>query len=325
MASDSHDAGFDSIASLRKSPSVVQALYHAATGKTENLTKRLAKNYIIRKNDIDQLYHKLKQQLDQYEIVAGPTVTILVKFQNKENHQFSSWERFQIFDSGKHELVDDVIIKLEFVVRIPSTPEPQRYIVTVDIDSRLAVVEQAMQSKFILIYIEDLPSIVASVDYIDYVCAKNFIQTIEDWFDSLEESPNSRLLQLLRRSDIPYKDIFLAVGNLSAAAFIGVFGYLKVDDFPGFKQISYFIAVTIVVWTITQLICRYLSNRFEDILLRSFVPPIIVLTKGDERAFARSCERNSKTVPKLVFSAASALVTGALNLLVGYLYAWFTG
>jgi hypothetical protein len=70
--------------------SAVQALYHAATGKTENLEKQLIKNFIIRKNDLEQLYFKVLQQLEHFEKVAGPTVTVKVRFHNNESQQFSS-------------------------------------------------------------------------------------------------------------------------------------------------------------------------------------------------------------------------------------------
>ena len=70
----------------------VQALYHAATGKTENLTKQLTKAFIIRKNDLDQLHFKILQQLQHFTKLAGPTVTIKVQFHNQESQQFSSWE-----------------------------------------------------------------------------------------------------------------------------------------------------------------------------------------------------------------------------------------
>jgi hypothetical protein len=91
--------------------STLQALYHAATGKTENLQKRFTKNFLVRRHGIEQLYIKILQQLDLFERVAGPTVTIKVGFHNHESQQFSSWERFKIFDMRKAEIVSAVVIK----------------------------------------------------------------------------------------------------------------------------------------------------------------------------------------------------------------------
>jgi hypothetical protein len=101
--------------------SAVQALYHAATGKTENLQRRFTKTFVVRKNDLEQLYFKILQQLDHFERVADPTVTIKVSFHNDESQQFSSWERFKIFDKGKAEIVSDIVIKFEFIIRLPGS------------------------------------------------------------------------------------------------------------------------------------------------------------------------------------------------------------
>jgi hypothetical protein len=114
----------------------VQALYHAATGKTENLTKQLSKNFIIRESDLNQLYFKIMQQLEHFERVAGPTVTIKVQFDNRESQQFSSWVGFKLSDSGKTEIVSNVVLKFEFVIKLPEVPVPQRYVVNIDLFSR---------------------------------------------------------------------------------------------------------------------------------------------------------------------------------------------
>jgi hypothetical protein len=45
----------------------IQALYHAATGKIENLKKGFTKNFVVRKNDLEQLHYRILQQLDHFE------------------------------------------------------------------------------------------------------------------------------------------------------------------------------------------------------------------------------------------------------------------
>ncbi len=191
----------------------VQALYHAATGKTENLTKQLSKDFIVRKNDLDQLYFKIQQQLEHFEKVAGPTVTINVRFHNRESQQFSSWERFKFFDSGKAEIVSDVVLKFEFLIRMPELTKPQRYVLNIDIDSKLPVVadeDDGGRISFLSLFFspKGFPSLTVSIDFIDYLCAKNFLQIVEDWFNALEASPSSKWRTWEKRVTIPWPDLF---------------------------------------------------------------------------------------------------------------------
>ena len=50
----------------------LQALYHAVTGKTENLSKSLNKNVLVGFDDICQLHARIEQQLEHYVLVTSP-------------------------------------------------------------------------------------------------------------------------------------------------------------------------------------------------------------------------------------------------------------
>jgi hypothetical protein len=67
MTTDDTSAGDSSlpIASLPKT--ALQAIYHAVTGKTENLARSLTGNVVISSADVDRLYEMLLDQLDIHE------------------------------------------------------------------------------------------------------------------------------------------------------------------------------------------------------------------------------------------------------------------
>jgi hypothetical protein len=70
----------------------LQALYHAVTGKTETYSKTLSNNVIITYREVEQLYLRISQQIGHYELVADPTVTVVVKHSDSKKLQYSSWE-----------------------------------------------------------------------------------------------------------------------------------------------------------------------------------------------------------------------------------------
>jgi hypothetical protein len=308
--------------------STLQAIYHAVTGKTENLEKRFTKNFVVRKRDLDQLYLKVLQQLEHFERIAGPTVTIKVSFHNGENQQFSSWERFKIFDSGKIEIVSDVVIKFEFIITLPESLKPQRYIINIDIDSRLPVVSDGDNDSYALfrfMRLDEIPSLHVSIDFIDYLCAKNFMQIVEDWFNTLEESPRWNWGQWFGMSlPFTWRNIFTKFANVGAASFIALYAYLKGGALGDAAQIVYLGAVAIIIWTVCNLICSTMGNRFESVLSKKVIPATILLTVGDERAFDRIKKRAGTVVPKMTCYIFGTLGTLLLNVIAGFIYAWIT-
>lgn len=89
-------------------------------------------------------------------------------------------------------------MKFEFVIRLPGLKDTQRYVLNIDINSKLPVITHdddedisfKLSSLFSLVM--EFPSLTISIDFIDYLYAKNFLQTVEEWFNSLEASPLSK-------------------------------------------------------------------------------------------------------------------------------------
>jgi hypothetical protein len=325
--SPARDAQGDVLVINRVPTSAIQALYHAATGKTENLAKRLTKNFIVRKNDVDQLYFKIMQQVEHFECVAGPTITVKVSFNNHEHQQFSSWERFTIFDTGRSEIISDVVIKFEFLIKILTQQGPQRYILNVDIDSKLPMVidDDERSSLFDVFFgIDKIPSLNVSIDFIDYLCAKNFLQIVEDWFNALEESPTPKWYK--RLSDLPlnWRFLFSKFANLGAAAFIASYAYLNGSDLQNPIKMVYLGSVAIVVWTISIVICAHIGHLFAKVISKSLIPATILLTTGDERAFKKVNDRARTVVPKMCIYSVTVIGTLCLNVMASFVYAWIT-
>jgi hypothetical protein len=268
------------------------------------------------------------QQLDLHETEADPTITIKVKFHNEESQQFSSWERFKLFDTGKAEIVSEIVLKFEFIIKLPGVEDIQRYVVNIDLDSQLPLFakdnEDETPMNIVRLFPRGFPSLNASIDFIDYLCAKNFLQVIEEWFNALEATPDSKFRTLVARFPIPSFFIFSQVGNIGVAAFIAFYVALKGESLQGSMQLAYLSSMAIVVWTLSVLLCRYLGHRFDSAISKGFIPSSIVLTAGDERAFKKAEVGAQNAFPKSMAYAATALCTLAINILTSYLYAWMT-
>lgn len=306
--------------------SAVQALYHAATGKTENLRKSLTRNVLVKKSDLDQLRIKIHQQLEHFILVSGPTETVNISFTNQERQQFSSWERFDLYDSNKTEVINDVTLKFEFLIRLPGIENPQRYIISVNIDSKLAMVSEedhdSMEDN--LWWLESYPNLNVSIDFIDYLCAKNFSQIVEEWFNSLEEVVNKKWILKIRKSSEGISDLFHGLANLGIATFIVVYVSSINSAEISATRWAYFVATSIIVYTISTICIKRIGRSMLKTIGRSIRPASVILTVGDQRAFKRIDDKSLQVISKTIFHLCAAILAVFLNIVASYLYTWLT-
>ena len=157
----------------------LQALYHAVTGKTDNLSKILHGNVFICYQDFERLYERLQQQVEHYDLLSSPTVSVVLKQANSKSQTYSSWEKFREFQINAFEITSEVSIKLEFLAKLPSTVTPQRCVVNVSLDSGLPVIhenfKQNASSEFLSFFFpisQNFPTVEISIDFVDFLVAK---------------------------------------------------------------------------------------------------------------------------------------------------------
>jgi hypothetical protein len=302
----------------------LQALYHAVTGKTENLTKRLTKSVIIRKDDVDRLVGMLRQQMQHYVITAGPTTTVKLIYANKQSQQFSSWERFGIQDASTMEITSDLTIKIEFLLQLPDTTAPQRCVITVDIDSKLPIYSDDELEFFPVWVITKMHTILVSIDFVDYLIAKVFCQVVDDWFRNIPELKSSPWARRIVKMSIDWEYIFDRLSLIGMAGFISTYVMHRGGDVGSLGQIVYLLSVAVVLLSITTIGTRYLGSSFSRVLNMSTLPSMIVLTKGDEIKSKKIIDEAGKTFRRMSIYSGTALAGIILNIIASYLYSWLT-
>lgn len=305
--------------------SAIQALYHAVTGKTENLSQNFRGDFVVRKSDLDQLHTKIHQQLEQYETLAPPTVSVKVVLENQEHQQFSSWERFSAMDSSRAEVVSEVTVKYEFLLRLPNIENPQRYVLNINVDSRLPVVSSGQEDSpvpWFIIY--SVPTLDVSIDFVDYLCAKNFMQVVEGWFNSLERVKRNKWVEKLALSRTNWGFAFSRISSLNVAVFLFLFAYLNDSRNYSAQSVVYLIATAVLIWMISTVVTWRLGRIFTGAVRRSIVPASILLTKGDERKFAEISQVYSRALPGIIKAMFGAIGAVSLNIIASFLYTWLS-
>lgn len=183
---------------------VYQDIYHQVTGRTEQIRKRQFDNLLLEFTDIEQLHHKVMQLCDVHRVVArNETITV---FHNKERkEQFTSFARFQAYNANATSPCVSVVLKYNFSLIPAGIEKPQEYVVSFRLTSRVALLEQLddeappfLRGGTYFGYVHESTAEV-TVDYVDYVIARGFLEAFDEWVRGCKCIPQSKLLNFGRR------------------------------------------------------------------------------------------------------------------------------
>lgn len=207
---------------------VLQDVYNELTGKTEELTKGYEIPYQVSFEDLEQLNHKITQLYEQYNVVSA-NCAVTVYHEKDQKQVYSSLERFRVYDRSSMSPTESVLIKYSILIILPKLKKPQGYTISVRVGSKVTMLKNMDD--------DDLPGMIikivsgrnaqVTIEYIDYTVARNFIDTIDGWFNSVESSKFSKYV-LFAKKHSHYFPALLKYG-------IGIFSaYLCIKYAPVF-------------------------------------------------------------------------------------------
>lgn len=323
-----YGGGID-VAALPKT--AVQALYHAATGKTENLSREFDGNVIIKGRDIERLYDIIIDQLRLYKIVAGPTVTVVVKNTNKKSTTYSSWERFSCLMTSGSDVTSEVILRFEFIISVPNTCIDQRCIINVGLDSSLPLLckrdedsSDAESLGFILFMKKKWRSVSVSIDFVDFLIAKSFVNIVEEWFSSLEKTPENKLNDILFEWFDVSRSLLGQTGRLGMAAFFcGYALFSSVSDLS-FRSVSFAISIGLLISAIFYIAESSVAKSVFKRVSANIIPAVILISDADDRAYANVIKTMNAPIATLASVFMTVVISFIVNIASSYAYAFFT-
>ncbi len=307
----------------------IQALYHAVTGKTENYRKTLSGNVLINFVDIERLYQLICQQLEHYQLLAKPTVTVVLKTDNSRSLTYSSWERYKALEINTAEITSEVILKIEFVASLPNTPTPQRCILNINLDSSLPMLNRGNEFDdvpfiFAAMYLRQWQTVEISIDFVDFLIARNFVSQIEEWFTTLQRVPDRKFEKLLA-ANMQRLDIILGQsGRFGSAFFIAFYVFFSGNPLKNFEYFTYAVTISFMIWGIIQISAQALSRSIKKRVNRNIIPSVIVLTNGDKIGYKKLLESTTSTSGTVARLAFTPIFSILFNIVASFLYVWLT-
>jgi hypothetical protein len=329
LPSDSEPSNALSIEDMPKA--ALQAIYAAVTGKTERLSKRLRGNVRICFADVERLHDGIKQHIEHLEILAPPTVTVVVKAEDAQSFQHSSWEHFQKLQPNTLSVTSELTIKIEFVMVLPKGVGPQRLVMTVNLDSSLPIIAPVDEgplddpmADFIVALGDKWPTCFITIDFVDFLVAQRFSGVVENWFSDLEKIPVSGLNMMLVRSWGMVRELFEAGALLGFAAFLVGYVLFTGDATNSLRDAILAGAVGVGIYAFSKAIVAQLRTLSQKKIASNIMPSVILLTEGDRRRLAQFEGRRAKsgaTIWSILGSTGAAIM---LNLAASYIFTYLT-
>ncbi|MGU3495580.1 hypothetical protein ACLBXM_16190 [Xanthobacteraceae bacterium A53D] len=249
--------------SLESMPkTALQAIYHAVTGKTENFTKYINGNVIVRSADIDNLYQMICDQMGHYSMPVSPTVTVIVKCANGKSITYSSWERYERIRVSLNEVTSEISLKIEFLVDLPNTPQPQRLILNVNVDSSLPIlqkrndpIEGEMDGFSLYLFTRsEWRTVELSIDFVDYMVAKIFSSVVEEWFATLKVTPRPYLNNFLMKNQMAIRSTLAQTSRVGMAAFLLTYAFSGSKESFEIDKILIVISISMMIWSMLSML-----------------------------------------------------------------------
>jgi hypothetical protein len=305
----------------------IQAIYHHATGKTESMSHDLSNNVIVSAEDIDNLHRMVLDQLGVHSVAFGPTVTVVVKQANSRTLTHSSWEHFKSLFTISNEVTSEVTLRYEFLVEIQQAIGPQRCVITVNLDSALPLLEHKERNadapfSYWMWISREWETAKVTIDFVDFMVARGFLNVIEEWFKGLKPSPKPILGGALIKKFAAFENASLQAGRVGFAIFLAVFVYLRGSSLT-LSTTVYATCVGLVLWSVFHGIIPAVSRWIFGRVTANIVPSVILLNKKDTDVFNTICGELTSTKVTIFSMMMTILFNISLNIVASYLFEVF--
>lgn len=184
------------------SPKVYQSIYNQITGRTEKTSQTYDDNILIGFEELKQLHLKILQIKDIHEVLAQ-NETISLFFSGERKETFTSFDRFEKYNSSNVKPTKSLQLKYNFSLLLPGTKTPQEYVVTIKLVSRFAAIHAFEEKKNRLFSPQLVNMLVSntaeiSIEYVDFLVTKHYFQAFDEWIKGCPCKTESKFISRLQ-------------------------------------------------------------------------------------------------------------------------------
>ncbi|WP_144037072.1 hypothetical protein [Sphingomonas sp. TZW2008] len=161
------------------------------------------------------------------------------------------------------------------------------------------------------------------MDFVDFLVAKTFTATCEEWFSKLSPVPQSKFAAWFSQRLQIARIALSQTGRASFAIFMAGFLFFSEGKVSA-STILYAACLGLLLWAVTNVLASSASRSATKQVGLSVLPTVILLTDGDTKAYKGVRERSAGALTASIRLATIGLIQIALNIVASYLYAAVT-
>jgi hypothetical protein len=293
---------------------VYQAIYHQITGKTQQIRQSYSDNLLVGFSDLEELHHKVMQLCDVHHVVAS-NATFSVFHDKERKGVYTSFDSFRTYSASTTSPTTTIVFKYHFSITPAGLKQPQEYVVTIRLISRLATIRQMeeeappfMRGRLFGYLTRNVAEV--TVDHADYVIARGFIEALGEWVKGCRATPKSALLHILRQHShrIPVFAQLCVAMVMLVFAIQALPEIFSANSTPATHARFFIILLggAYIVLTLVRLLAQLIEQTIDSYPVLSYLQ----LNKGDEKLIAEAVSEKSRAWLRLVLFPLAEVALG---------------
>ena len=309
----------------------LQAMFYMFTGKPDSIVKIFDRRIVITIRDIEELNLSIAEKLDNHRI-EGVFASVDIGYENNKIDRLSSWDDFVSKNWNIADITDHILVKWDFLIKLPKNPVPQRHTLVVRLSSSIDHVQflQLLLSRD-FDELEKLDEQVAPchcrVDFINHILSQELINVVEEWNKSRSQpTTQAGFYHYLKKIKIWIaRAIHYSLplcGALIALSFLhNSTSQLNLEASPSLEDMRnmlyWLTGISFAVIILTKL-GHNIANKAYVALSNYGKTAIFNITNGDRNYSLELEKRNQNSVRKFFFTAIVALVINVIGGLISW-------
>lgn len=163
-------------------------------------------------------------------------------------------------------------------------------------------------------------TVFVSIDFVDFLIAKIFMSTVEEWFKGLQHTPRSKIVGWMTRRSNLIGAALSQIRVFGSAIFLSSLAYFAPGLISDLPHLAYALSVALVIWGVSAILTNSVVHSVTRRISKSTIPSVILLTDGDKRGYD-GFMRVTKVAYIVVFQFVFTLILSiGVNLLSSYIF-----
>lgn len=292
----------------------LQDIYSTLTGKSEKISSQFLRSYQINFNDFENLHARILQCCESYGTqIKNESITVY--HVRGQSEQFSSFDRFRVYNQSNTSPVENVNIEYNFIIIPAGSTEPKQYKIRISLPSRVGIFEKHPDMSVGPISLISMLSRISGgfqIEFSDYAVARHYQTQIEEWYEALDFGKDRKLLTKFQNVSHFLRSIFAFLAMLVVAKSfyvpdLKINGALVADD-ELFNRIVLFFGMMTAAYFIGTSIGRIIEWGVDRLQSLSYVK----LNKGDEKLISKWRNRYIAHIGVVAFGLVMGVTTNIL-------------